>query len=347
MDTGLVLIHFGEPPTPDRSDVERYLTRIFLQNADLEEYDSREDARERAETLARRRTPGLVEEYEEIGGSPLNAQAAAQADALAGVLADRGYAPRIALAFQFFEPTIQDVLAEMRTAGVDRLVVLPVYPLCGPSTTVAALERVDEVLAERDWDPEVTQLSGWHRHPRYLRMRADNLAGSVTSTEVDLGAPGTVLLFSAHGTHMKYIEDGSRYVDYVEESASTLAAMVDAREYAIGYQNHENRDIPWTEPDIEETLAGLDADTVVVEPMSFMHEQSETLSELDDDLAGLAAEQGLDFHRVPIPHDHDPFPALLADLVEPSLAGFEHSMVGLGPCRCKPDAGTYCLNAGD
>jgi hypothetical protein len=50
-----------------------------------------------------------------------------------------------------------------------------------------------------------------------------------------------------------------------------------------------------------------------------MHEQSETLVELDAELKEVATEAGLRFDRVPIPHDDSRFPAILADLVESRL----------------------------
>lgn len=344
MDTGLVLIHFGEPSTPDPATVEHYLTRIFLQNAELETRDAG-TPRERAEELAARRAPGLIEEYERIDGSPLNAQARDQAAAVARTLADRGYDVSVEVAFQFIEPTIGETLARMKESGIDRLVALPVYPLCGPSTTVAALETVDRRIADMHWNPEISRLSGWHRHPRYLRMRASHIEQYATDNGIDLTSPTTTLLFSAHGTPISYIDEGSRYVQYVEETCEALAALLGIEEYALGYQNHENRDIAWTSPAVGDALATLDVEAVVVEPVSFMHEQSETMVELDDDLATQAADLDLAFFRVPIPHDQAAFPRILADVVEPVLAAADPSVFQLRPCRCAPSDNTYCRNA--
>ena len=345
MDAGVLLIHFGEPPTPERTAVERYLERIFYQNADLESASSEEEARARSAELAERRAPSLIEEYEEIGGSPLNHQAEQQAENLERVLGARGHDTNVDVAFQFFEPTIPDGIDAMRDAGIEHLIALPVYPLCGPSTTVAALETVDETLAEMDWEPDVTQLSGWHRQPAYLRMRANHIQSYLHASDIDLDDPETVLLFSAHGTPISYIEGGSRYVTYVEETCDAIARLLGIETYELGYQNHENRDIPWTSPDVDEVVEHLDAERVVVEAMSFMHEQSETLAELDDDLATVARSAGLDFHRVPIPHDDDAFPELLADIVEAPLTGIEPALYQLRRCQCKPGENTYCLNA--
>ena len=345
MTTGVVLLNFGEPAEPERAAVVEYLTRIFTANADLEEYDSVEAARERSRTLAQRRAPGLIEEYEEIGGSPLNEQARGQAEALAAELGDRGYDVETYLGTQYTEPYIPDAAAAARDDGVDRVIGLPIYPLCGPSTNVIALDELEESIDELGWDVPFQAITGWHKHPDYNHLRADNVARYAEGEGVDLGDPETALVFSAHGTPTHYLNEGSRYDVYVDEFTDVMASMLGVEEYHIGFQNHENRDIPWTEPEVEDLVTGLDAERVVVEPVSFLHEQSETLSELDVELREEAEEVGLEFHRVPIPHDDERVPTVLGDLVEPFLAGFAPEYYQYRQCQCRDEPGTMCLNA--
>jgi ferrochelatase len=346
MDAGVALLNFGEPPEPERDAVVEYLTRIFYNNADLEEYDTEAAAMERSRELAQRRAPGLIEEYEDIGGSPLNPQSYDQAEALEAELAARGYDVETYVGFQFMDPLVEDVATAAHEDGLDHLVGLPIYPLCGPSTNVDSLDELEGGIDAADgWDPEFDGITGWHRHPRYNRIRAENITDHVEEWGVDLTDDDTALLFSAHGTPQHYLEEGSRYDVYVDEWCETMAGMVGVDDYELGFQNHENRDIPWTEPDVETVVENLDADRVVVDPVSFMHEQSETLSELDDELREEAEAEGIEFHRVPVPHDDERFPSVLADLVEPFLAGFGPDYYQFRQCQCRDVEGTYCLNA--
>lgn len=346
MTTAIALLNFGEPAEPDREVVVEYLTRIFYNNASLEDAETREEAMARSRQLAERRAPGLIEEYEEIGGSPLNEQATAQAAAVEAELRNRGYDVDTYHGMQFLDPLIEDLPAQMRDDGAERVIGLPIYPLCGPSTTVAALDNLEAATDEVDgWDPEFAAITGWHRHPAYTRLRAEGIASFGEDRNVDLDDPGTALLFSAHGTPIHYVDEGYRYVEYVEEHCEALAAILGVDDYELGYQNHSNRDIPWTEPDVEEVVEELDAERVIVEPMTFLHEQSETLAELDVDLHEDAEAIGLEFHRVPVPHDDDRLPSLLADLVEPFLAGFDPGYHQLRRCQCRDNPGTFCLNA--
>lgn len=347
MRTAVVLLNFGEPEEPTLEAVLPFLERIFARNAPLEAAATPEAAQRRARELAERRAPGLVADYEKIGGSPLGAQSRAQADALRGELERRGLEAEVVVANQFTDPTIPAVVERLRHAGFERLIGLPVYPLCGWSTNVAALEEMREAADEATGGPnvEVHELNGWHPHPEYLELWADAIGRLVSERGLDLRDPDTELYFSAHGTPIKYLEQGSRYDLYVEDFCREIARRLGVDSYALGYQNHANRGVAWTEPDNEHRIREVRAARVVVAPISFMHEQSETLAELDIDFREEAEELGLEFHRVPVPHDDPRFAMVLADLVAPILEGRDTAEAGLAPCRCRRAPGAVCLNA--
>ncbi len=344
MKTGVLILNFGEPENPTLEEVIPFLERIFARNAALEP----EEGRGRARKLAEARAPGLIEEYKRIGGSPLNRQAQKQARMVEGILRRRGLTVRCYSGMQFTEPSVASAVAEAQAGGTEQLVALPVYPLCGRSTTVAALDDVRNAMTELSWDVPLREITGWHRHPAYQRLRADAILDYVKREGVDLHAADTRLVFSAHGTPLKYLDDGPRYVTYVEEVCRMVARELGISNYSLGYQNHTNRDIAWTAPDVETVIREVDAARVIVDAVSFMHEQSETLGELDVELRETAEEVGLEFHRIPIPHDDAAFAALLADLVEDVLRP-EPIMgeLGLRRCLCRATPTTFCLNAAD
>jgi ferrochelatase len=339
--TGVVLLNFGEPEQATPDQVIPFLERIFTTNASLEGDPSPEQIRARSRELAERRAPGLIAEYEAIGGSPLNAQARIQAQRLEGELRERGIEARVLVACQFTDPTIPDAVAAARAAGFTRLIGLPVYPLCGHSTTVASLRDLQTAVSALDWDVDYREISGWHGHDLYLRLRADGVLATAAAAGVDLNS-GARLVFSAHGTPLKYLQDGNRYDHYVQDCCRRVARLAGVGDYTIGFQNHSNRPVEWTQPDIEQVVDTIDVSDIVVVPISFMHEQSETLAELDHELRGRAEARGLGFHRVPVPHDDPRFAEVLADLVESRLA--DEGPLEMFPCRCRPAACTRCLN---
>lgn len=344
MNARVLAIGFGEPPEPDADLVEGYLERIFLENMPIEGAMSSDAARSRAKSLAAARAPSLMAEYEAIGGSPLQEHLKAHIGRLGDELQRRGFAASTAIATQYFEPTIADAVKNAADAGVHRLVVLPMYPLCGPSTTVAALTKTAEAVASiDDWSPDLHPIGGWHRHIRYNRLRADNVRSFAEAEGIDLTDDDTEVVFSAHGTPRSYLEKGSRYDVYVEEYCATQAALLGIDRYTLGYQNHESRGVEWTEPELEAAIETIDAKHIVVEPVSFIHEQSETLSELDIELAEFVDDRGLAMSRVPVPHDDLELARTLADLVEPALGGFDDAYYGFRACQCADTPGTRCL----
>jgi ferrochelatase len=345
MKTGILLLNFGEPEHATVEAVAPFLERIFVANARLEDADDANAVRRRARELAGRRTPGLIEDYRAIGGSPLNAQAEAQAGVVAAELARRGHDVVVRAAMQFTDPDIPGAVDALRSAGAGAVVGLPVYPLCGPSTTVAALAALREAVDALGWEVPVREIAGWHAHPDYTALRADGVRELCHERGLDLHDGTTRLVFSAHGTPIRYLREGSRYDRYVEDHCRRLAEALGGPAYTLGYQNHGNRPgVEWTEPGIGEALRGIEAGAIVVVPISFMHEQSETLVELDIELREEAEALGLEFHRVPIPHDDPRFAALLADLAAPLLADAAGADAHYAPCRCRPAAGTVCLN---
>lgn len=353
MKTGVLLLNFGEPEHPTLEEVVPFLERIFSLNAPLMPGDATpEEVRARSRQLAEARAPGLIEEYEEIGGSPLRPQAREQVELLQAELRRRGHDAFVLLGMQFTDPSIAEAVAEARDRGVERLVGLPVYPLAGPSTTVAALAQVDRSVRDLGWDVPVLRVSGWHRHPAYVALRAEAVRRVLRENGLSLDDPGTRLVLSAHGTPLKYLEEGNGYDLYVRDFCARLAAELGAPRYELGYQNHTNRPgVRWTQPDIDRVIAETDAERVVVDAVSFMHEQSETLAELDGDLRAEAEGRGLGFFRVPVPHADPAFISLLADLVDPLTRDpvpppgrVEVAGVEMRQCRCQPAPGTYCMN---
>jgi protoporphyrin/coproporphyrin ferrochelatase len=325
--------------------VGAFLERIFLANARLDPSADHETARRRARAMAERRVGELVDDYRRIGGSPLNAQAARQAGMLELELRRAGHHVVVRAGMQFTEPSIAAVVEQASREGVDRLIALPLYPLCGPSTTMPALEELCRSLDGLGWAVPVHEVVGWHTHPAYTALRADGVRALCERDGVDLADPATRLVFSAHGTPIQYLEEGSRYDLYAEDHCRRLAAALGIDRYVLAFQNHANRPgVAWTEPEIERAIQGMDARRIVVVPVSFMQEQSETLAELDLGLAAAARGLGLGFHRVPIPHDDPRFIDVLADLVAPLLAGGAPEPAGYRPCHCRCRPGAVCLN---
>lgn len=343
-DIGIITLNFGEPEEPTLDAVVPFLERIFYNNAPLERFPTEEARRARSRELALRRAPGLVEDYKRIGGSPLPGQARVLRQNLQDVLQAEGYRVKVYIGMLFIQPTIAEAVAQAKADGVQRLIGLPIFPLCGFSTNVAALDAVQDALDVLDWRVPFHAITAWHYHPDYADLRARNIATYVQQHGLDLNDPDTLLYFSAHGTPIKYLDAGSRYDGYVDEHCAEVARLLGNAPYTLAYQNHTNRGIAWTQPDNADHIKTIEAPRIVVVPISFMYEHSETLAELDLDFKEEAADEGITMYRVPVPHYDPAFPAMLAEIVTPFLTDQLPETSGLHPCRCRPKKGTVCTN---
>ena len=338
----VMLLNFGEPETVSLEEIVPFLERIFAVNAGLEGDAGAARARE----LAERRAPGLMEEYAHIGGSPLNRQARAQAGFLEDALRARGHDVRTYVGTQFSTPSIREAAEAARADGATCVIGIPMYPTCGPSTTVAALADLARAIDDMSWAVDYHEISAWDADPRYIELRADGIREACRQGGVQLDAPGTRLVFSAHGTPLKYLREGSRYDVYTMETCAQVAAAAGAMNYVLGYQNHSNRPIEWTQPAIDDAVRAItNATDLVVVPISFLHDQSETLAELDIELREIVEELGMRFHRVPVPHGDERLTTILADAVQPFLGDPPAASAGFAPCRCRATPRTWCRNA--
>jgi ferrochelatase len=132
-------------------------------------------------------------------------------------------------------------------------------------------------------------------------------------------------LFSAHSIPQYISDKGDPYKKQIEESIKDIVAKsnIDNNQYTICYQSKVGR-LKWLEPDIKSELlaAGARNEAVVVIPISFTSEHSETLVELDIEYAEMAKEHGIEFYRVPTLSSHNLFIETLAKLTVTALQKF-------------------------
>jgi len=251
--------------------------------------------------------------YAQLGGaSPLLANTEAQARALEVEL---GAEYRCFVAMRYWHPLTAVAVGAVKAWQPDEVVLLPLYPQFSTTTTASSLEA---------WRCEALR-QGLNAKTRAIRSYpvAEGLvaavAGLVAGTLDAAGDASLRLLFSAHGLPLKIVAAGDPYPREVE---STAAAVVSALarpglDWRVCFQSRVGP-LAWLGPSVEEELrhAGRDGVAVVVAPISFVAEHSETLVDLDRDYRRLAKACGVPaYHRVPTVGTDRQFIAALAALV--------------------------------
>jgi ferrochelatase len=281
--------------------------------------------------IAMRRAVVARDIYTQLGGSsPLLANTQAQAQALEAELGG-GY--RCFVAMRYWHPLTAATVGAVKTWRPSEIILLPLYPQFSTTTTGSSLEAWrDEAVRQ--------QLGDKTRAIRSYPVARGFVAALVALVGEALDAAaleGTAvrLLFSAHGLPLKIVAAGDPYPSEVE---CTAVAVVEALarpglDWRICFQSRVGP-LAWLGPSIEEELqrAGRDGVGVVVAPISFVSEHSETLVELDRDYRRLAKASGVPaYRRVATVGTDQRFIAALAELVRGTAQPAQPAAACAGP----------------
>jgi ferrochelatase len=273
-----------------------------------------------ARWIARRRAPTAARMYDRLGGaSPLLPNTEAQARALEAALEDLGER-RCFIAMRYWHPFAAEAAEAVKSYGPDRIVLLPLYPQFSTTTTASSL--ADWRSAAVGLSAPVRTICCYPTEPGFVGA----LARLTTETLRAASGPGRpVVLFSAHGLPKKIVERGDPYADQVGETARAVAARLGLRpeDHELCFQSRVGP-LEWIGPYTDQRIehwarAGR---SIVVVPVAFVSEHSETLVELDIEYRALAVRHGAaGYHRVPAVGTAAEFIDGLATLVRNALAG--------------------------
>jgi protoporphyrin/coproporphyrin ferrochelatase len=265
--------------------------------------------------IARQRAPVAREIYAQLGGaSPLLANTKAQAAALEEAL---GSDYRCYIAMRYWDPLTAEAMREVKAWQPQEIVLLPLYPQFSTTTTASSLGVWSREASRQGFDCPAQSIRSYPTQPGFISAIAD-LIGDVLDMVAGV-TPAVRLLFSAHGLPVKIVEAGDPYPQEVTQTADAVVRALGrpAPDWCVCYQSRVGP-LAWLSPSVEDELrrAAADRVAVIVAPISFVSEHSETLVELDRDYRRLAEECGVTgYWRVPTVGTHPRFIAGLADLV--------------------------------
>jgi protoporphyrin/coproporphyrin ferrochelatase len=291
-----------------------------------------------ARLIARRRAAIAAAIYARLGGaSPLLANTREQAGALQERLTLRGDHAAVFVCMRYWHPFSEAVAREVRSFAPDRIVLLPLYPQYSTTTTASSLA---------DWRRAASGIGlAVPTHAICCYPSSRGLVEAVARLirealeETDRSVP-LRLLFSAHGLPKRVVARGDPYQSQVELTvAEVVEALGDmARDHVVCYQSRVGP-LEWIGPSTEDELtrAAVDRVGVVVVPVAFVSEHSETLFELDIDYRAKAAQLGVPAYvRVPTVGTAREFIGGLAELVEAAIANPETVSPQSGARLCAP-----------
>lgn len=254
--------------------------------------------------------------YAKIGGSsPILGQTEAQARALEKALGQgntdewRGY-----VCMRYWHPMTERVVQSVRRYAPDRIVLLPLYPQYSTTTTGSSFKAWKETSS---FTVPSSEIESYPTDPGFIAASVELVRQGLA----EAGAGKTRVLFSAHGLPEKIVKGGDPYQRHVEQTAKAIVDAIGNLDSTVCYQSRVGP-LKWIGPPTEQEIerAGRDGANVVLYPLSFVSEHSETLVELDMDYRQLASEAGVaKYVRVPTVGTHPKFIDGLARLVRNAL----------------------------
>ena len=278
--TAILLVNLGTPDEPTPSAVRAYL-REFLSDTRVIEIPKLIWQIILNAFVLTTRPKRVAHAYQSVwtaDGSPLLAILKSQANELQAHLVHQGIDTPVYPATTYGNPSIKDTMARLSAEGVERFVILPLYPQYSATSTAAAFDKVAEfAMASRNM-PEIHFIKDYHDHPLYI----DALVASVRRFWDEHGQADK-LLFSFHGIPKPYADKGDPYPEQCRKTAVLVADKLGltANQWAVSFQSRFGAQ-EWLKPYTDELLESWGAQGVSVQVASpaFSADCLETLEEL-------------------------------------------------------------------
>jgi ferrochelatase len=224
---------------------------------------------------------------------------------------------------RYGNPGTAEAVRELLATGVDRIVVLPMYPQYSGTTTGSALDALFQALQQERCLPAIRIVPPYHEHPAYL----DAMAQLIREQLASLSWQPDYYLLSFHGIPQAYVQRGDPYALHVERTAQALAKRLNwprgtwARTYQSLFGEEE-----WLKPYTEEKLRELakhGVKRVFVATPGFTADCLETIDEVGYEIRLMFEEAGGErLHRCPCLNDHPQFIQALRVLVMEEASGW-------------------------
>ena len=328
MKLAVVLFNLGGPDSLDA--VRPFLENLFSDPAIISLPGL--IRRPLAKLIAMRRAPVARRIYEELGGrSPILPETQRQADALKFELSLRRIDAECFIAMRCWHPLTGEVVGQVKRYSPDRVVLLPLYPQYSTTTSRSSLMEWRRESAKQHLPVYAQEICCFPFERGYVEALGDVLRRGLERARSGVEYR---VLFSAHGLPKRTIERGDPYQWQVERTVSAVVESLAIRnlDYQICYQSRVGP-LEWIGPSTESEVrrAGAEGRGLIIVPVAFVSEHSETLVELDIEYLRLAEQSGVkDYIRLPVVGTHPAFIAGLADMVQRAMSSDR-------PVTCAPD----------
>ncbi len=331
---GVLVAALGTPDAPTPAALRSYLKEFLSDRRVVDTNPLLWQLILRLIVLPRRpaRSAALYRRIWTPEGSPLLVYSQRQAVGLQARLGD-GF--RVVLGMRYGQPSIAAAVAQLEAEGIDRILVLPMFPQFSSSTTASIYDAVVRAAGGRRCPlfferkralPTLRFVPPYYDHPGYLA----GLQSGVERVMRAMPRPPERFLFSFHGVPQRFVDGGDPYRAQAETTARLLADALGLKpdQWLLTFQSRFGRE-PWLIPYTDQTLIELaraGVKSVLVACPGFTADCLETLDELGHEAArAFYAAGGESFQLVPCLNDQPDWLDAMADLVYQEASGWHQS----------------------
>lgn len=326
--TGVVLLNMGGPDSLDA--IQPFLYNLFSDHDIIQ--IPKIIQKPVAYLISKIRSKKTKKYYEIMGGkSPQKEQTQLQAQALQKALSENY---KVVVAMRYWHPFTEEALNDLFKEEIEKIILLPLYPHYSRTTTGSSFNEFDKKIKKfikpgkyfvlstlkgqkspyyYSSNIEIKKINCYFDNKDYITAMVENIKLYLPSDYKDY-----YFLFSAHSLPEKIILDGDPYKNQTETTVKLIMDNFPGVRYSLAYQSKVGP-VKWLEPFTEneiKRLANEGVKKIVVIPVSFVSEHSETLYELDYLYGNLAKDLGIESYiRIPTLKTHPLFIETLKNIV--------------------------------
>ncbi len=260
-----------------------------------------------ATLISFRRNKKAQEIYSQIGGkSPILETTNAQAEALEKELSYLGNF-KVFVVMRYWRPFAKEVIKKVKEYQPDEVIFLPLYPQFSTTTTASSFKDFYQELQKAKLSAKLKYICCYPTSPDFISSHCRLILQAINKTKSTIKSDNFRLLFSAHGLPEKIIDMGDPYCEQVKYSTEAIINGLTQNlstdknpqtlDYKVCYQSKVGP-LEWTKPSLEFEIkrAAMDKKAVIIIPIAFVSDHSETLVELDIEYRELSQQLGISFY---------------------------------------------------
>ena len=323
--TGILLTNLGTPDSPTAKAVKPYL-KEFLSDPRVIELPKvlwQVILRGIILQIRPRRSAKIYKSVWTKEGSPLLQISEKQINFLKKKLNTTYPNTIFVLAMRYGNPSIENVLKELRRKQVRRLLVFPLYPQYCAATTASTFDAVTNVLQKTRWIPELRFINQYFEEEAYIKA----LAHSIQQFWNKNGKPQKIV-FSYHGIPKKYHTQGDPYHCFCLKTTRLVKEYMQLsdEEVLTTFQSRFGRQ-EWLQPYTSQTLKELPNQGIkkinIISP-GFSADCLETLEELEvENREYFEKAGGEDYHYIPCLNDNSMHIDMMEHLINKHTQGWK------------------------